>query len=165
MNKKSFVSRKTVLGKSPIHGKGVLAFRDIKKDEIIFYIKGEIRHLKINSPKDSEVGPCWIGIKNETWIDPISPAVYLNHSCNPNAGIRGKVTLRASKDINKGEEIIIDYSTTECDEFWSFTCHCGAKNCRKKVRSIQYLDKKTFNKYLPYIPKYFQMIYYRKNAI
>lgn len=73
----------------------------------------------------------------------------------------------ALKNIKQKEEITIDYSITEEDTFWTLhkQCNCESKKCRKNIRSIQFLPEKTFNSYLPYIPKYFQKVYikYHKN--
>ena len=83
----------------------------------------------------------------------------MNHSCNPNTGIKGKVRFYAIKNIYKDEEITFDYSTSEVDIYWSMRCKCGANNCRGIIRSIQFLPETTFKRYLPYIPSNFQDIY------
>ncbi len=41
--------------------------------------------------------------------------MYMNHSCDPNAGIINDRKLVASKDIHKGGEITIDYSTLDIE--------------------------------------------------
>jgi len=69
-------------------------------------------------------------------------AYYLNHSCNPNSGIRDKVIIVAMRDIERGEEITLDYSITEADRTGKLKCKCGDQNCRKIIRSIQFLPKK-----------------------
>mgnify|MGYP001572637729 CR=1 FL=1 len=93
--------------------------------------------------------------------------MYLNHSCDPNIGIKGRVTFVALKNIKKGEEVAFDYSTTEDDMLWHlpFKCMCVSKNCRSKIRSIQFLPHKIFKAYLPYIPNYFQGVYTRYNRL
>lgn len=144
---------------SKIAGKGIMAGEDIKKGDLIRYIKGEIKFLSIKSKEDSLSYPNWIGIDKGVWIDPDHPHQYLNHSCDPTAGIKGKVSIVALKNIKEGEEITIDYSIIEGDDLWEMPCSCGSKDCRKIIRSIQYLPKKTYKKYLPFIPKYFQRLY------
>ena len=37
------------------------------------------------------------------------PSDYFNHCCNPNAGLRGEITLVAMRDIEAGEELTMDY--------------------------------------------------------
>ncbi|PIR40355.1 MAG: hypothetical protein COV33_00145 [Candidatus Zambryskibacteria bacterium CG10_big_fil_rev_8_21_14_0_10_34_34] len=150
---------KIIVKESKIHGKGIFTTRDIKKGEIVFIIKGNMVRWEIHNEKESLYGPDWIGISKTRWIDPNGPARFLNHSCNPNCGIKGKITVRALRNIKMEEEIIIDYSTTEIDKFWHMKCNCGSKNCRKEIQSIQFLPKKVYNKYTPCIPTYFMKVY------
>lgn len=156
--------RDLYIANSKIHGTGVHAKKDYKKGETIFIIKGEKVKWKVTNQEESLYGPDWIGLTKNTWIDPKGPAKYLNHSCDPNAGIKGKVTVVAIKDIKKGEEVTIDYSITEIDTLWYMECNCGAENCRKIVRSIQSLPQETFENYTPYVPKYFMSIYNKING-
>lgn len=143
--------------------KGVFANTDIKKGEVVFIAKGRKVHLVIRSRRDSMKYPNGLGLKKHWWLNPsnTNPLKYLNHSCEPNAGVKGSVTIVARKNIKEGEHITIDYSTTECDPFWDLDddCKCGAKNCRKVICSIQSLPVRIYRKYLPYIPTYFQKVY------
>lgn len=153
------MASKVVVKESKIHGKGIFITRDIKKGQIIFVIKGNMVRWEVHNKKESLYGPDWIGVSETKWIDPDGPARFLNHSCNPNCGIKGMVTIRALRDIKMGEEITVDYSTTEIDKLWHMKCDCGSKNCRKIIRSIQFLPKKIYNKYVPCIPTYFMKVY------
>lgn len=144
---------------SKIAGFGLMAGENVKKGELIRYIKGDIK-FKINkSKKDALANPNWIGVANNHWIDPAKPYKFLNHSCNPTAGIKGRVALVALRDLQEGQEITIDYSTIEGDSRWEMPCSCGEKECRGTIRSIGFLPKPIFQKYLPFIPKYFQQLY------
>ncbi len=153
------MTKRAHVNKSKIHGLGVIARIPFKRDQNIFILKGTPRFLKVKNKQDSALGPNWIGTGTGEWIDPAEPFVYLNHSCNPNMGIRGRVTFVALRDIQAGEELTFDYSTTEDDIHWEFKCGCGSKNCRKRLKSIQFLPKNTYMHYLPYIPLYFQGVY------
>ncbi len=148
------------IGKSSISGKGILAREDIKRGEVIAYVHGPKKYLWIRTKKDANTGANWIGLSARIWIDPRWPFNYINHSCNPSGGIQGKTTFRAMRDIRKGEEITMDYATTECSPLWEMKCLCGEKNCRKTIRSIQSLSKSRFSQYLPMIPTYFQKVFY-----
>ncbi len=148
---------------SKIEGMGVTAGEDIKRGDVIQRIKGEARFLSVKNKEDSLMYPNWIGVGKNKWIEPDYPNQFLNHSCDPNAGIQGKVTIVALKDIKEGEEITIDYAITEGDDMWEMPCSCGSKNCRKVIRSIQFLPKRQFEKYLPYVPTYFKNLYIRSH--
>lgn len=143
---------------SNIHGRGVRAGENIEKGEIISRIKGPIK-FKINKNKDDAIGhPDWVGVKKDIWIDPLKPYKFLNHSCNPTSGMRG-LTLIALRDIREGDEITIDYSIQEGDNLWEMKCACQTPNCRGVIRSIQFLPKNIFKKYLPNIPAYFKKVH------
>jgi len=144
---------------SKISNKGIFAEQEYNKGDITFILKGKKVRLLIKSEKDSQKGSDWVGIAKNLWIDPVGYSKYLNHSCNPNMGIKGKVTFVALRKIKKDEELTIDYSITESDKFWKMKCKCGAKNCRKIIRSVQFLPKNTYKIYIPYVPRYFQKEY------
>lgn len=151
------------LHKSKISGKGVFTKKPFKKGETIFILKGKIKRWFVKDKSTAQVGPNWIGLSKNIWIDPVEIYQYLNHSCNPNLGIKGSVTFVALRNIKKGEELTFDYSITEDESFWEFKCNCKSKKCRKILHSIQFLPKPVFNRYLPYIPSYFQKVYNKYN--
>jgi len=147
---------------SNIHGKGFFAGRPFKKGESIDTVKGDV-YRKINKTmRDVFANPDWIGVAENTWIDPRPPYKFINHSCSPSAGVRGKVTLVARRNLKAGDEITLDYSTIEGDPHWEMRCACGTKNCRKTIRSIHFLPYTVYMRYLPYIPTYFQKLYKEK---
>lgn len=152
---------KIYIGKSKLHGKGIFAAQNIKKGEIVSFIKGKVVNWKVVDKKTSAFGPNWIGCGKNKWIDPEPPFNYLNHSCNPNVGIKGSKTIVAIRNIKKEDEILIDYSITEEDRLWQLDkkCKCGSKDCRKVIKSVQFLQKKVYNRYMPYVPKFFQKVY------
>ena len=157
--------KKIHIEESPVDGSGIFAKRDIKKNESIALIKGSLVTHVVVDQKTSNMGQNWIGVGKNKWINPLM-FHYINHSCNPNAGIKGTRTIVALKNIKRGQEIFIDYSTTEEDRLWFLkNCRCGSKKCRGVIRSIQFLPKSIFNSYLPYIPTYFQKVYRRYNKI
>ena len=147
-------------------GKGLFAKKNIKKGEVIFIVKGKI--VKgLYGADYSQVHPRCLAADTNMWLSPLrtNPWWFINHSCKPNAGLKGKVTVVAMKNIKKGQEITIDYSTTEDDPTWTMKCRCGHKNCRKIIRSARFLPEKLFKKYKPYIPEFLQISYAHHNSI
>lgn len=69
-----------------------------------------------------------------------SPWRFLNHSCAPNAAIRGRQVV-ATAAIAAGEEITFDYNTTEFDLAAPFACHCGAGGCLGSIRGFVHLRR------------------------
>ncbi|HLJ67271.1 MAG TPA: SET domain-containing protein-lysine N-methyltransferase [Chloroflexota bacterium] len=56
-------------------------------------------------------------------------AHYGNHSCDPNLWHVGPFTLAARRDIEKHEELTVDYATHTEGE-WTMECRCGSSLCR-----------------------------------
>ena len=145
---------------SKIDGLGVFAGEDIKRGEVIQPIKGKMMFFSVKNKEDSSLHPNWIGVGKDQWIDPRKPFKFINHSCDANSGVKGKIDIVAVKDIKEGEEITIDYSIIEGDTMWEMPCKCGEEKCRKIVRSIQFMPQERYDRYMPYIPEYFQRLYY-----
>jgi hypothetical protein len=151
-------------GKSNIAGNGVFTGVDIKKGQYVCKIVGKKMKWVYNEKTDREKCANWFGIDKNLWIDPSYPLSKLNHSCDPNIGIKGRIMFYALKDVKAGEELTFDYSTSEEEIDWVMKCNCGSKKCRDKMTSIQFLPRKNFDNYLPYIPNYFQKVYKHFNS-
>ena len=161
--------KKVYSNTSHINGIGIFAKKNIQKGENVGLIRGKVINWIVKNKETSKEGPNWIGFGKNKWINSLYPFNRINHSCSPNLGIRGSRTMVALKNIKKGEELLLDYSITESDQLWKLDkkCKCGSKNCRKIIKSIQYIPKEVFNGYMPHIPKYFQKVYkkhHNKNA-
>lgn len=76
------------------------------------------------------------------------PAVFANHSCDPNAGIKAGRSLVAIRDIPAGKEIRFDYSTTMDEGFWTMPCRCGHPACRGVVTDFVDLPLSVQRRYL-----------------
>jgi len=145
--------RKYHIGKSKIHGKGIILNRNIKKDKIIFRFTGKtVKNRFI----PWHYGRTWLQVGYMEWImpGPDSAASYLNHSCNPNVGIKGRKTIVAMRPLKKGEEITMDYALSDTLPLWHMRCNCKAKNCRKVVKPYQDLSFQRQRKYVKYTSQY-----------
>jgi len=135
----SYLSPKTKVRGSRIHGRGLFATVDIAKGEIVAVKGGHIVDGKTLRAKITPVlGPVEIQIDDDLFIAPVSDEerefsmLYLNHSCDPNVGVRGEITFIAMRDIRAGEELTHDWAMTDDDDY-SVECNCGAANCRKTL--------------------------------
>jgi uncharacterized protein len=135
-------------------GRGIFAGVRFKKGQALFRLEGEV--VVDSYSLNYRVGPRWIGIGDKTWLAPSrnSPGYYINHSCDPNAVLKDNLVVVAMRAITKGEEITFDYSLTEADPNWRMRCKCGSRNCRKIIRSIQFLPEELYRKYEPYVPAF-----------
>jgi len=152
---------------SEISGKGAFAKRNISKGERICFMQGKlctIDEMIILVDSDLEEGSDPLGVDDEIYIDLDELYRSINHSCKPNAFLRGRNELIAIRNINKDEEITYDYSTTMDDnskkievgdgELWSMKCNCGKDNCRGVIDQFRTLPAEiqeyyTKNKFAP----------------
>jgi uncharacterized protein len=59
---------------------------------------------------------------------------YINHSCEPNCYIKiihGHILFFALRDIEPGEEILLDYEDSYHSDHKK--CNCGAPTCRTRI--------------------------------
>lgn len=148
----SFLSPKCRVGKSKIMGRGVIAKKGIKKNELIavwggtIYSDKELKKISKNFPHFAShpFGVCsgfYMGPNSPN--DPLDDAEMFNHSCDPNAGIKGQIILLARRKIKPGEEVCFDYETVEdTPNGLSFTCACGSKKCRGFIDGSAWKNKK-----------------------
>lgn len=147
---------------SEIAGKGLFTSKKIKQGEAAFVMKGPKVIFHPRDKKEALELPNIVGIDEDTYMAPYTPYVFINHCCNPNViADEDGVTYVALRDIEAGEELTFDYSTSEYSD-WEMPCSCGAENCRRLVCSIDKLPKDFFEKYFPLIPKFFQRVFIRK---
>lgn len=111
----------------------------IERDEIACNLDGEI--IRYPTRYSIQVGEFEHLEPFNDQEDVRSAIRFLNHSCDPSAYISCKDrTVRALRDIEKGEEITFNYNTTEYEMFRPFRCECGASRCRGVVRGFKYLS-------------------------
>lgn len=130
--------------RSKIHGRGVVATKDIPAGTRIIEYVGE-RITKAESDRRDEAraaraakggdGCVYIfEINKRHDIDgdvPWNTARFINHSCEPNCeseNVRGHIWITASRDIAKGEELTYDYGF-DVENWQDHPCRCGAKRC------------------------------------
>jgi hypothetical protein len=86
----------------------------------------------------------------------LTDADYVNHSCEPNAGLQGAATLVAMRDIEPGEEITYDYAMTDTSAYDQFTCRCGANNCRSGITGDDWRNPELRSRYRGYFSSYLE---------
>jgi hypothetical protein len=135
-------------------GRGLFANVSFAAGQTILVITGKQRAATYDGRY--RVGPRWIGIGDRLWLEPApgSYASFINHSCNANAVITAERTLVAVAPIAKGQEIWIDYSTTEADPHWKMTCKCDAPQCRGVIQAVHSLPPAIYERYRPYLAQF-----------
>ncbi|HEV7745594.1 MAG TPA: SET domain-containing protein [Pyrinomonadaceae bacterium] len=121
--------------------KGVFAKETIRRDSVIFRLKGTIsktptkytiqlgnkQHLSFPAIRkaNDDIDYCW---------------QYLNHCCAPNGYMNTtERTFRALRDIAAGDEITFNYLTTESEMAVPFNCICGSPDCFGLIQGRNFL--------------------------
>lgn len=147
---------KILVIKTKKYGFAVIAKREIKKGELIAKIDGTIYTPtileKLSEKKYRDVRSHAIQFHPDKWRDSML-ARLLNHSCQPNCGIKNLFNIVSMRVIKKGEELTWDYDMAENDN-WRMKCKCGSKNCRGVIRGYRYLPDSFRKKYKGYISRW-----------
>jgi SET domain-containing protein len=111
-------------------GWGLFAAQPIAQDDFILEYTGE----KIPTSRADESNSRYLFEIDDEWTldgpPPSNTAGYINHACVPNVEAYvedGKIMIYALRDIEPGEELLIDYGEEYFDEFIRpVGCRCGA---------------------------------------
>jgi uncharacterized protein len=139
-------------------GFAVFARQALVKDEIICVWTGRVavyeQVLALSPAEKSHT----VQVDEGLYLIPFSlddePADYINHSCNPNAGIRGQISLVAMRSIAAGEEITFDYAMADSTPYDEFPCACGAPTCRGRVSGDDWQRPELWERYAGYFSAY-----------
>lgn len=117
-------------------GLGAFAGRSFRPGELVLRPSGRI--VTAQTIYSIQIG--W-----NRHLDPDPPAKYLNHSCDPNLGVRsdpdGMPGFYARRAITCDEHLTFDYAMTEYRHYprskpeqdFDLTCYCGAPTCRGRL--------------------------------
>ncbi|MEP6699061.1 MAG: SET domain-containing protein-lysine N-methyltransferase [Verrucomicrobiota bacterium] len=131
----SYLSPKTEVRASPIHGRGLFALTDIAKNEIVAVKGGHIVTREQLAAITALLGSVEIQIGENLFIAPASAderegsMLYSNHSCDANLGLRGDIVFVAIQRISAGDELTHDWCITDDDDY-SVECKCRSRECR-----------------------------------
>lgn len=148
----TYFSPKVEKRSSPIHGRGLFANAAITKDEIVVVKGGYVLTREQRDRISEKLGPSEIQIAEELFIGPATHEereggmMHLNHSCEPNVGLRGQIVFVAMRGIAAGEELTFDYAMTD-DEPYEMECRCGRPNCRRLITGSDWQKPELQRKY------------------
>lgn len=156
----SWFSPKTVKRTSPIQGRGLFARAAISAGEIVAVKGGAIMDSASFALVRDAVSPAEIQIEDGLYIAPASAEeieaniLCLNHSCDPNVGVRGQITFVAMRDIQADAELTIDYAMIDGDPAEQMECCCGAGECRTIVTGNDWRLPDLQQRYAGYFSRY-----------
>lgn len=153
----SYISNKIEKRSSDIKGIGIFAKEFILAGEIVCVKGGHI--LRKTELFSSSVINSYHPISDDLYIAAKTEEeeeyvkIYINHSCDPNCGLRGDITFVAMRDIKAGEEITFDYAFLD-NENYQFMCNCGSNRCRHIITGYDWKIKKLQERFYPYFAPY-----------
>ncbi len=165
----SYINAALELRPSEIGGYGYFARTRLAMGEIAMIQGGQIlaSHV-LDRAEWARLGYHCFQVELEFYICPLSPyettpqAVFrVNHSCEPNCGFRGALSLVSLREIAEGEEITFDYAMCDAklgsEEWLPMTCHCGSRQCRRSITGDDWRDpilrKRYSGFFQPYLAK------------
>ncbi len=148
----TYRSPKTEARPSPIHGTGLFAADSLAAGEIVAVKGGHVLTAARWAALEPALGPAEIQIADDLVIAPVDRAhrdgsmLFTNHSCDPNLAIQGQIVLVAMRDIAPGEELTIDWATTD-DGDYTLECRCGRPCCRRVVTGKDWMKPELQERY------------------
>lgn len=144
--------------KSDGSGNGIFALKPIKQGELVAVFGGVVYEWDtfIDLP-DRERSLC-IQVEDRHFLvpRPIGEGDYVNHSCNPNAGLSGQIALVAMRDIRPGEEVCYDYAMSDTMPYDEFECTCDQPGCRNWISGNDWQKSELQKKYAGYFSPHVQ---------
>lgn len=153
------ISHKIQIKDTGRFGRGYIAIEDIEKDEIVVdWSNGRIHQAPscLELPKD--IKDYAIQCSSTSWIFTHLEEHLMNHSCEPNCGIRGLFHTIAIRNISKGEWLSFDYAMCE-DSNWRLHCKCETKSCRKYIGWYGDLNEEKRTEYANYTSDWLKQKY------
>ena len=111
-----------------------------------------------NLPDDRRARSVQVALDVYLVPEELAPGDFVNHSCNPNAGLAGDRTLVAMRRILPGEEITYDYAMTDHAPYDEFICACGAPSCRGRVRGGDWQRPELQQRYQGFFSPYLELL-------
>ena len=139
-------------------GRAVIASRRLAKDSVLAVWGGDVVRLDELKRRPFEVRRLTLQVDEDAFLISTTegPADWVNHSCEPNAGLRGQVTLVAMRTIERGEEICFDYSMADGCDYDEFVCHCGTPSCRGRISGDDWKRPELLERYAGYRSPYLE---------
>ncbi|PRY14669.1 SET domain-containing protein [Kineococcus rhizosphaerae] len=128
------------VGRSPIEGEGLFAAAPLPRGTAVARFGGRL-------VSDAELGRLFAeAARTGTYVDTMSvgrdvnlvlppdvPNHTGNHGCDPNTWWADPFTVVARRDVERGEELTLDYATITDDPGFTMPCACRAASCRGRV--------------------------------
>lgn len=138
-------------------GYGAFATEAISKGTVVVVYGGIVLTVADFESLSKEMQNFPFQIGDELFLAPrdegdIGIGERINHSCAPNVGFSGPIHLVAIRDIERGEQLFLDYATCVASDDGAFVmeCACGAPSCRGTITGEDWKLADVQARLLPY---------------
>jgi len=134
----------------PGSGRGVFALETIASGEVIAAWGGRVILSSEFTFLPESVRKLSLQIEDDFFLIPQggeNAADFINHSCDPNAGMAGQIMVVAMRPIKPGEEICYDYAMSDGSGYDEFECCCGTTRCRGKITGNDWSRPELWSRY------------------
>jgi hypothetical protein len=157
---RDWLSPKAEERSSSIDGAGIFAKEPIRRGEKVIILKGNYTN-SIGAEKAKKEGLFVLQWDDDLYSYEIrgdDNGYSINHSCNSNLWMDDAYTFTARRDIQKGEELTIDYALFAEESYISkWSCKCKTKQCRKRVTGMDWknpsIQQQYQNHFSPFLNK------------
>jgi uncharacterized protein len=141
-------------------GKGVFAVRSFAPGELLAVWGGSIISTGEISKLSENERAYVVQVEEDLHLltprAEVASADFINHSCDPNAGLSGSISLVARRAIRPGDEICYDYAMSDSNPFLNFNCQCGSALCRSHISGDDWRLGELQHRYVGYFSPYLQ---------
>jgi uncharacterized protein len=140
-------------------GKAVYARDIIEPGELVGVWSGRIIPAEALDELPEEIRRHTVQVEERLYLASTSgdePPDFINHSCDPNAGLDGQIAIVALHRIHPGEEVTIDYAMCDGTPYDEFECACGTVSCRGRVTGEDWRNPELWERYAGHFSPYLE---------
>ncbi len=140
-------------------GRAVFARDVIEQGELIAVWSGRIVGADELDELPAEIRRHTVQVEEALYLASITeaePPDFINHSCEPNAGLDGQIAIVALQRIQPGDEVTIDYAMCDGSPYDEFECGCGSAICRGRVTGDDWRNPMLWERYAGHFSPYLE---------
>jgi hypothetical protein len=140
-------------------GRAVYARDVIESGELVAVWSGRIVSAEELDDLPEEIRHHTVQIEEGLYLASLTadePPDFINHSCEPNAGLDGQIAIVALQRIQPGEEVTIDYAMCDGSAYDEFQCACGSPSCRGRVTGEDWRNPLLWERYAGHFSPYLE---------
>lgn len=147
-------------------GRGLFAIQDIPPGTILCVFGGSVLPWKMLRKLSPDSRRMALQVEDDLFLVSTQegPSDWVNHSCDPNSGMAGQITLVSMRKIRVFEEITFDYAMTDSLGYDEFECACGAHDCRGVIHADDWRSPDLQRRYAGYFSPYLERRFRRVRA-